>query len=128
MPIRTISQSINLQKQPDFVIAEGTSSSWYYRKWNSGKVEAWATYDAGSQTPSQWIAGSWYYKDFDVAIPSDIFSETPINVQANSKSTDYQFSVFCAIPTSKTNIRVRVIKPNSGAATPILSIYVNNMA
>lgn len=111
----------------DYITEQGTSSSWYYRKWNSGKVEAWTTYNAGSQTPSKWT-DYMYYKDINVAIPSGIFSATPTNVQANNIGTDYQFSVFCAVPTSTTNIRVRAIKPNSGGATPILSIYANSMA
>lgn len=29
----------------DYVIEEGTSYSWTYRKWNSGKMEAWKTFD-----------------------------------------------------------------------------------
>lgn len=110
----------------DFVTDQGTSSSWYYRKWKSGKIEAWTTYNAGSQTPSQWVTG-WYYKDVNVAIPSGIFSATPTHVQATNIGSDYQYSVFTACPTSSTSIKVRVVKPNSGGATPVLSIYASNM-
>lgn len=117
---------INGQPIKDFVVDRGTSGSWYYRKWNSGKVEAWRTYDAGSQTPSQWVTG-WYYKDVNVAIPSGIFSATPTHVVATNVGSDYQYSVFTACPTSSTSIKVRVVKPNSGAATPVLSIYASNM-
>ena len=110
----------------DFATDQGTSSSWYYRKWKSGKIEAWTTYNAGSQTPSQWVTG-WYYKDVNVAIPSGIFSATPTHVQATNVGSDYQYSVFTACPTSSTSIKVRVVKPNSGGATPVLSIYASNM-
>lgn len=110
----------------DFATDQGTSSSWYYRKWKSGKIEAWTTYNAGSQTPSQWVTG-WYYKDVNVAIPSGIFSATPTHVQATNIGSDYQYSVFTACPTSSTSIKVRVVKPNSGGATPVLSIYASNM-
>ena len=110
----------------DFVTEQGTSSSWYYRKWNSGKIEAWTKYDAGNQTPAQWVTG-WYYKDIVVAIPSGIFSATPTHVLATNSGSDYQFSVFAAVPVSTTSIRVRAVKPNSGAARPIFSIYVSNM-
>lgn len=111
----------------DFIKEQGTSSSWYYRKWNSGKVEAWRTYNAGSLTPTQWIAGAWYVKDFDVAIPSGIFSAAPNHTVATNNGSDYQYMVHVARATSATNIRVRVCKPNSGAATPVIALYVSNM-
>ena len=117
---------INGQPMKDFVIGEGTTSSWYYRKWNSGKIEAWRNINAGSQTPAQWVTG-WYYKDYDVSIPNTIFSSAPTKVLATNNGSDYQFMVFAAVPTSATNIRLRLVKPNSGAATPILSIYASNM-
>lgn len=110
----------------DWITEAGLNSSWYYRKWKSGKIEAWRTQNMGSQTPSQWATG-WYYKDLDVTIPSGIFASAPHNVLATNKGDDYQFMVFTAVPTSATSIRVRVVKPNSGAATPNLSIYVSNM-
>ena len=110
----------------DYIIEKGTTSSWYYRKWNSGKIEAWRTQNMGSQTPTQWVTG-WYYKDVNITIPNTIFSSTPNNVLVTNKGSDYQFMVFSAVPTSATNITVRVVKPNSGAATPNLSVYVSNM-
>lgn len=111
----------------DFITEQGTSSSWYYRKWNSGKIEAWTKYDAGSQTPAQWVTG-WYYKDITITIPSGIFSATPTHVLATNSGSDYQFSVFAAVPVSTTSIRIRAVKPNSGAANPVFSIYASNMA
>lgn len=110
----------------DFIKEKGTSSNWYYRKWNSGKVEAWRTYNAGSQTPSQWVTG-WYYKDLTVAIPSGIFSSAPNTTIATNNGSDMQFMVFTARATSATSITVRVVKPNSGAATPVIALYVCNM-
>ena len=118
---------INGQPVKDFVTETGTSSSWRYRKWKSGKVEAWRTYNAGSLTPTQWIAGSWYVKDFDVAIPSGIFSAAPNHTVATNNGSDYQYMVHVARATSATNIRVRVCKPNAGAATPVVALYVSNM-
>lgn len=117
---------INNQPMKDFITERGTSSSWYYRKWNSGKVEAWRTYNAGSQTPSKWT-DYMYYKDLDITIPSGIFSATPNHTVATCNGSDYQFMVFVARATSATNIRVRVVKPNSGGATPVIALYVSNM-
>lgn len=117
---------INNNPMKDFITERGTSSSWYYRKWNSGKVEAWRTYNAGSQTPSKWT-DYMYYKDLDITIPSGIFSATPNHTVATCNGSDYQFMVFVARATSATNIRVRCVKPNSGGATPVIALYVSNM-
>ena len=34
------------EKMPDFVVAQGTSGIWTYRKWHSGIMECWGTYTA----------------------------------------------------------------------------------
>ena len=117
---------INSNSLIDFVVEEDSSVTWYYRKWKSGKVECWKKYDAGTQTPSQWVTG-WYYKDIVVGIPVDIFSSAPTIVNATIIGSDYQYMVFSAVPVDATSIRVRVVKPNSGAANPIISVYATNM-
>ena len=44
----------------DFVVEEGTTGSWYYRKWNSGHYECWRTISlTGVSTSTAW--GSMYY-------------------------------------------------------------------
>jgi hypothetical protein len=73
----------------DYVTEYGSSSSWFYRKWNSGKVEAWTTYTPASQTPSVWVPPI-YYKDITVSIPSGLFSSAPTNVQAMNIETNRQ--------------------------------------
>lgn len=42
----------------DYVVEEGTSGIWTYRKWNSGIAECWG-YKNISTTFASW--GSWYY-------------------------------------------------------------------
>lgn len=46
----------------DYVIDEGTSGSWEYRKWNSGRYECWKR--AVGQADATYTAwGSLFYKD-----------------------------------------------------------------
>lgn len=47
----------------DFVVEEGTSGIWNYRKWNSGLAECWGRYElSGVQCNSD--VGSWFKTDY----------------------------------------------------------------
>ena len=45
----------------DFVVEQGTSGIWTYRKWNSGLAECWGVYTMTSAATKTW--GSLYYSD-----------------------------------------------------------------
>ena len=63
--------NININSTPitDFVVAEGTSNSWHYRKWNSGKAECWCRVVTSGFT-SGWVAhGNNYVKLFEKPLP-----------------------------------------------------------
>lgn len=56
----------------DFVVEEGTSGIWTYRKWNSGIAECWGT-KTENKALTAW--GSWYYVRIDgYAYPTDLFT------------------------------------------------------
>ena len=55
----------------DFIIDQGNSGAWAYRKWNSGKAECWLESDlilTGS-TPVAYMNGSAYYSYATVNLP-----------------------------------------------------------
>lgn len=59
----------------DYIVEEGTSGIWTYRKWNSGIAECWG-YKLTSGTWSAW--GSVYSHDIpSEAYPSGLFIEAP---------------------------------------------------
>ena len=65
----------------DYVIERGTSSSWHYEKWNSGKLELWRqTTSSNLGTTGQ--AGGWYYRAYTMALPSGML-KTIQDVQCN---------------------------------------------
>lgn len=62
----------------DYIVEQGTSGNWTYRKWNSGLAELWY-YDLtkSSQTFSAW--GSLYYADWATGLTFPFaFTSTPI--------------------------------------------------
>ena len=70
----------------DYVVEQGTSGIWSYRKWNSGKAECWGTYRASiAVTTSSAVYGG--YRSGAVSIPTFPFtfvSAPTITATANS--------------------------------------------
>lgn len=61
----------------DFVVEQGTSGIWTYRKWNSGIAECWGTHTA-SLTHYAGPYGNFYGYSSVVAFPSGLFIERPV--------------------------------------------------
>lgn len=54
----------------DWVIETGTDNSWNYKKWHSGKYEAWRNYQATSLVITTASAGTYYGGERDIPFPS----------------------------------------------------------
>lgn len=65
----------------DYVIERGTSSSWHYEKWNSGKLELWRQ-TTSSNLGSSGQANGWYYRNYTMALPSNLLKSVQ-DVQCN---------------------------------------------
>ena len=62
-------------QEADFVIYQGTSGIWTYRKWASGVAECWGSYTSTGGSSTE---GSLYWKGTSTAYPSGLFIGTPI--------------------------------------------------
>lgn len=103
----------------DYVIEQGTNSSWTYRKWKSGKVEAWRSYSFSSASWSVW-ASPIRYMDKSISFPSGLFSRAPLIV-ATSDSNQY-WVVNCHA-TSGTAGTLRLSTVASSAMETYVNIY-----
>lgn len=58
-------------QEADFVVYQGNSGAWAYRKWNSGKAECWLESDLSltGTTPVAYMNGSAYYSYATVNLP-----------------------------------------------------------
>lgn len=68
----------------DYVIDEDTRGNWRYRKWHSGKIEAWfeGTFSCEASTTAR---GALYYSTWSLNIPSEIgFTATPNTLIGNT--------------------------------------------
>ena len=113
----------------DYVIEQGTAAatgtgvtggSWQYRKWSSGRVEAWADVAYGNQTGSVWVSPI-YYKDLTVTIPSGIFSTAPAEVYITGGSAQWFAVGTSNITTDSFNVRMATCATT--AQSLVLRIY-----
>lgn len=103
----------------DFIVEEGDSGIWHYRKWNAGKIEAWAPYSFGSASWSTW-SSPIRYMDKSITIPNGIFSDTP-SMMATSISNQY-WVVHCAA-SSATAAAMRLASLTSTSMATYANIY-----
>ena len=107
----------------DYVIAHGTSGNWYYRKWNSGRIEAWG---ALSVTQSKTTAvGNIYRTTWSTTIPSAVgFTSAPtVNLSYNvDASVFFGLSGHATSATAISGYAFRYSASTSTSATGI-SIY-----
>ena len=70
----------------DYIVEQGTSGIWAYRKWNSGVSECWGTASGNitmSTLGSQYGIGGLFYNatagsDWDISFPTSLFNATPV--------------------------------------------------
>lgn len=105
----------------DYITAEGASSGWYYRKWKSGKVEAWGKHTPSATAGSLWSNGIYYY-DTSFSIPAGIFSDAPIRAYGTSNTSQWWLGGISAVST--TSVSYRALKPVASSQSISFSFYL----
>lgn len=81
----------------DYIVEEGTSGSWTYRKWNSGIAECWGVANLSTTISSTW--GSAYLSPAQTTqYPSGLFIAVPCVQLTNA-------SYYIAIPLGSTHTK-----------------------
>ena len=90
----------------DYITAEGTSGNWRYRKWKSGKIEAWGyqSYSSIAINIASAAFGGYRSDVVNMTIPSGIFTRTP-DYAFLQKKTSQSGSIYFAAATSATNVQ-----------------------
>lgn len=105
----------------DYIVEQGTSGGWTYRKWNSGIAECYALFNVVISM-SDWNAWEgWTYCRKSVNIPFPLRFVNINNVQITTQAPDSPTS---ACSTNETTlIYIDFIRPN--AINTTLYYYVN---
>lgn len=110
--------SIQGQKIVDFIVEEGTSGMWHYRKWNSGVAECWGrTEETRISIGTAW--GALYVKDNafpHYAYPFEFIENPTVNIFPESSNGNYWLFTGLSGDTTQSPT-VSLIRPNG------LSVY-----
>ncbi len=95
------SLDVHCERAVDYIIEQGTSGNWKYRKWASGKIEAWGyqTYSSIAINISSGAYGGYRSDTVIMNIPSGIFSRTP-DYAFVQKKTSQGGSIYFAYASS----------------------------
>lgn len=71
------SGDIDLPTPADYVVEQGTSDIWTYRKWNSGIAECWGTTAYRSVSTTSAFGNAYYGSLQTITYPSGLFTVAP---------------------------------------------------
>lgn len=103
-----------------YVIDEGNSGGWRYRKWNNGTYECWKYNWGSSGAFAAW--GSLYYRDIDGPTFPITFTQIPIVNLTPSDSQAYILGMY-SVSTTKIG-KIRFGHNNTNAVNSVANIYV----
>ena len=86
----------------DFIVEQGTSGIWTYRKWYSGIAECWGTYEQKDVSVSAAWGALFESPGYNVALPSGLFKETPTFTVALDSSLGCMLQMYSQGTTSST--------------------------
>lgn len=93
----------------DYVIEQGTSGIWTYRKWNSGVSECWGTKTGNLSKISNYF-NFHLYAFIDIAFPTGLFINPPIAIpkmrigDSGSGTIDVRYNGDATITKDKVNV------------------------
>lgn len=117
------SLTINGSVMDDYVIDEGQASNWLYRKWKSGKIEAWLQ-DTTITISSTTAVGNVYRCSWSHAIASGVgFSAAPQVFLTVGTNAQYVFGVN-GRATSATAISGYAFRANASSSTSTVTINI----
>lgn len=105
----------------DWIVEQYDTDTVRYRKWHSGKVEAWLRWvDFALGTPSAW--GQLFYINTTLSIPSGIFSATPTLRGFGCSGEGFCSAIWV---NSATQIGLTIMQPtNASGKTFTLNAYL----
>lgn len=104
---------LKINKNQDYIVSQGGSTEgWTWRKWNSGIVECWRTYQETTTTAFS-ATGNVYYRTANFNFPTNLFIEPPTvnvtvgcgNIAASSvadvTTTSFKVGIMSAVATAR---------------------------
>lgn len=114
--------SIEGNSVADYVIEQGLTDSWYYRKWNGGSMECWRV--VGVNTAISTAYGNGYYNGatLSVALPTDFFITTVspvININTQASNAQICDATIAAYNATNRTISYYITSSSSRVASDV---------
>lgn len=117
---KTASGACNNLGIADYIVEQGTSGDWKYRKWNSGIAECFGYISLGSISVS--AAGNVYRGTATVVLPG-IFNDIPSNVHITNGDPLVHIISINGRATDADHVLVYVWKATSGAVDSVYASF-----
>lgn len=102
-----------------YVVEEGTSGVWTYKKWSTGRCEAFANLTGAAAEGSAW--GTYlYYIDRTFSVPNGLFASVTHRLVTSNHS---QWTAY-ACWGSATSLTIRLTKPNKNSQAQAMTAYL----
>ena len=124
--IKTLKTKVETLEEHDYIVEKGTSGKWLYRKWESGRYEAW--YDSGATTVTTSTSGGdgWYRNssEYTINMPTGLGISTVRHAEI-TVDTDYAYLVTSITHANSTYLGYYVSHLGSlSSVTAYISAYV----
>lgn len=108
----------------DYVLEQGTSGIWTYRKWASGAAECWGEVTVNTAITEKLGAMAFAVTPY-FAWPSGLFSTAPKNIYASSVTTAPLLPVARTAEGSSTRVRMYLLypEPYADAINWVISVH-----
>lgn len=112
----------------DYVVAQGTSGIWTYRKWNSGVSECWGSITINYQIDCtiQQVAGVYTdstFKNSSASLPSGVFTSVSF-ATANARSSGYSIAQVSGLSATTLTYRMWCPYPTLLNTNAVIDFHV----
>ena len=77
----------SISQVADYIVDQGTSGNWTYRKWNSGVAECWGKFDTTATETTAWGSIYQVYPEFgNISYPFEFISVPHENVMVRMEA------------------------------------------
>lgn len=108
----------------DYIVEQGTSGIWTYRKWNSGRAECWGRRQVDVNVNTAWGSTGFYYGTVDTVGFPFKFTEVPaLNVTVEYGTDNYSLFVASCGYSAETYARPIMLCRNDSRTVNCVLIY-----
>ena len=98
----------NLQNQVDYIVEQGTSGIWTYRKWNSGIAECWGNTSGA-------ISSGWSQDGITINLPFTLLTVQLAQVQFRNYQVARAYTTITGTNASSVNIQTQADSAVTGS-------------